>query len=727
MYIKVKKLLSLLEQISGSTISKDDLLDALISEGSFLKDKNGINIKRKADKILITEELDGVLEELQNFGLLSIGKKNKISVKSPFFVTSAISVASDGRAFSTIPAANDIVIYPENRGKARHNDKVFIKLFDKKRDRFDGMIKEVLTSFQTKFIAKVIAKKSDGYLIYLIDTPDTAFGVIKAKRDLSLLSYAVVEGTGSYQRSGIPLDAFKKTNLPSKNYREYSSVKDIEVFRFLDICSSEDLSSDIKRIALKYNLPEKYPAEVIPAKNTVKEIYKKELKNKKRKNLSSLYTITIDGEDAKDFDDAISIEEKNGKYKAYVHIADVSFFVKKDSPLDEEALSRGNSYYMVNTVFPMLPKILSEDYCSLKPKTKRLCFTCEMTISKNGVIEDYDFYKSLVFINKRFTYNEAEKDLERKKSSLKIFWQIAEALLKQRLNAGRVDLNIPEQEPVTDAHGRMTGVLTKERLKSHRLIEEYMLSANICAAKFSSENNIPILHRNHEPIPVDNLEKINEFLRLYGYKKILKSSATQEVKTILKEVENTGEESVFNYLLLRCFCKAEYSNKDIGHWALGFDHYTHFTSPIRRFSDLHLHRQMAAFIAREKPPYSEGETMAVAKEVNRLEKLAMDAERAMIQLLGVRFFHDQEGKDFFAYLTGFNSYGLFIQLQQPRLEGFIPAEKFNRNNEVVSLDNFRVVLNSFQKTVSLGCHIKVTLEKADWEKMRLVFDIKEII
>ncbi|MDH5717772.1 MAG: ribonuclease R [Spirochaetia bacterium] len=715
-----KILIKTLKQNEGKTCKYKELIQVLKKEKQMDKKE-----KTHHRDYSFESEVYDTLVELADFNLLKLSD-NKIMIKKPFLVESTVTVSSTGSAFTT-GFNKDIIIYPENRNQARNYDKVLLEISSKKKNRYEGNIVKILNLFQNKFFAKVIEKKTNGYLIFLPDTPDSSFGILQTKWELEKNSYIIVKPADTFLKSGIPLSVLKSLNFSDKTINDKASVRNLEVFHHIEICDSNTLASDIKRIALKYSLPEKYPESVVPSRKKLKEKAAKEFKNKLRKNLSTLYTITIDGDDAKDFDDAISLEKTLNGYTAYVHIADVSFYTEKNNPLDQEALSRGNSYYLINTVIPMLPFVLSEDYCSLKPKTKRLAFTCEMKINNQGDIESFHFYKSIIFINKRFTYKEAEKDLSRKNSSIKPFWNIAEILLNKRLSHGRIDLNIPEQEPVTDAHGRMTAVLHKERLKSHRLIEEFMLSANTCAAAFADENKIPILHRIHEPIPSENLQKINEFLSLFGHKIILSSTSEYEIKKALKKVEGSTEESVFNYLLLRCFCKAEYSKESLGHWALGFNKYTHFTSPIRRFSDLVVHRQLSDFLEHKPFSYKEIELKSVAKEINRLEKLAMEAERTTIKLMSVRFFQGKEGAEFKAYFTGFNSYGLFIQLQDPQLEGFIPAESVSRKRELTSLDDFRVVLDKFQKVIALGASLSVVLEKADWDNMRLVFKVNKIL
>jgi ribonuclease R len=371
----------------------------------------------------------------------------------------------------------------------------------------------------------------------------------------------------------------------------------------------------------------------------------------------------------------------------------------------------------------MLPPILSEDYCSLKPKSKRLSFTCEMHFNKYTDLIDYKIYKSIIHLGKRFTYDDAEKHLENPKSPLYGVWQLAKALHKKRVSTGKIELNIKEMNMEIDAHGRILAINEKAKLLSHRLVEECMLSANSCTAHYMKKHKLPGLYRVHEPMPAGGLEKINAFFKLYGIKFQMKSLHFQQVQKAIEVVKNTSAEEVFNYILLRSFSQAVYKNMPMGHWGLGFTDYTHFTSPIRRFSDLVVHRVLDAHIHHQPLPYDKNQIESIGGEVSRLERVAMDAEKTMTRLISLRYFRDKVGGVFEAFLSGFNPHNLYIQLTNPRVEGVILPTAVNQRGDIQIVDDFRVKIARFSKTVNLGQKMKVRLVQADWEKIQLVFEI----
>ena len=585
---------------------------------------------------------------------------------------------------------------------------------------------ETLKPFNSKFLGKVITSTSNenlkGYvsLIKLIDLPDSPKGILFSEKRLKQNELVIAEVNPSSSQT-IILPQEIERSLDFKH-----GFKNPETYKFKDFYKQKPLDSLLSRVCLKYNLPSSFLPEILPIKKEIKKLAKEVLKEKGRTNLIKKYTCTIDGQDAKDFDDAISIEETEIGFKLYVHIADVSHFVKVGSSLDKEAFSRANSYYLTTQVIPMLPRILSEEFCSLKPKTKRLTFTCEADIDRKGKIYQYKFYKSVIYIDKRFTYEEAEKELNIKNSSLKLFWRLALILTAKREAAGRIDLNIPEVVPVINSSKKVKALKEKLRLRSHKLIEECMLTANTCAADLARKNQFHLLYRSHDPIPKESLEKINTFLKIFGFKLQLKSLAYHELKKALKHAVKNDKEKIFNYLLLRSFAQASYTPKSKGHWGLAFKNYTHFTSPIRRYADLVIHRQIASFIKKENLPYGLTQLEEIGKQISYRERIALEAERSMFHLIEIDLLKDKIGEEFEAFLTGFNSEGLFIQLKSPMIEGFIPVGDFSRENKTLSLDDFRVVLPKFKKTILLGSSLKVILKEVNWDKMHLIFQIIKI-
>lgn len=656
-----------------------------------------------------------ILEEMRELGLVNF-YENRITPAHPFAAELPLSVARSGVAFAGDRHRTEVFIPPPARNNARHRDRVLVEVTGASRGRFEGRILKVTRPFSTTFIARVLKKVTGKeFLVLLPDLPDSPYGIAELPGDIEQNSFVILNDSSEQQKV--------KTSIPGMR----GHVHNLPAYTFEKRCNPEDISSDIERIKLKYQLPGPFNKKLIPSRKELKQRTKHELKNPDRKNLTKLFTCTIDGKTAKDFDDAISIETTENTTVLYVHIADVAFYVEKGSPLEEEALRRGNSYYLPGTVIPMLPEILSEEFCSLRPKTKRLAFTAEVHFDDDLQIIHKNFYRSVIYINRRYTYEDAEKILDRKNSPLQPFMHLAENLLQKRKNSGRIDLDLREMESVTDSHGRLISLVERKRLRSHRLIEECMLSANTAVAAFARENRVPMLHRVHEPIDQNHLEKINAFLELYGFNFNLKSLSYDELKKANARVSGSTVENIFHYLLLRSFTQAFYGPEPGGHWGLAFAHYTHFTSPIRRFSDLVVHHQLAAFLTGDELPYNEGELSTAGRETSRLERIAMEAERGMQKLMFIRYMKEHTGKSFEAFLTGFNNHGLFITLEDPPIEGFVPVDDFSQKGETLALDDFRVVIEKYSRTVALGARMKVTLEKSDWENMQLYFHIETIL
>jgi ribonuclease R len=433
------------------------------------------------------------------------------------------------------------------------------------------------------------------------------------------------------------------------------------------------------------------------------------------------YIFTIDGEDAKDFDDAIACRKIPGGFELDVHIADVSFFVRPGTPLFDEALRRGNSYYLAGSVIPMLPEILSNEFCSLKPKTKRLAFTVRMHFDQKGKMTGYELFRSVIYINKRYTYKEAQKALGKKKSPLADAMELAELLIAHRNAQGRIDLNIAEQKAIYNKEGKFLGLEKQERLQSHRLVEECMLSANQAVANYALKHHLPILHRNHESMPIDKLERLNRYLEKYVARLKIRGTDQKEIARILGHEKLDPVREVFQFLLLRSFMQANYMPESKGHWGLAFSEYAHFTSPIRRFADLVTHLQLGAHLRREKTRLKLADLEYYGREASRLERIAFEAERADRKLLAVRALGGRVGESFSAWLSGFSQDKLFITLVEYPVEGEIDAGEVDRWGEIRMIDDFSVFAGKLQKTLSLGDRFKVTLVKADPLEMALKF------
>ncbi|MBV6494213.1 MAG: Ribonuclease R [Turneriella sp.] len=700
-----------------------------IAEETTKEAKAHKNKKRKQRRVQYTT--DATIEHCRSFlKAYSLIEKKEARFILKNVQKGILSVAKSGVAFVQIQKGLEALVPFNARGQALHRDKVEIILTGISRGRVTAKVRQVLEPFSTEYLAHILGftqsvggkfKGEKLALAELVDLPDRPQILLKTKNITKKIVYVM--------RSALDSEFLKSaSNVLSEKNNSRSSYQRItsSVFELSKREVKENRKGDLERLRLRFMLPGDFEKSIVPPKKTIeahtKEALKEEVKKGKRKKISNSFIFTIDGADAKDFDDAISVTEDASGFNLDVHIADVGFFIAKDSPLFEEALRRGNSYYLSNSVIPMLPEIYSNEYCSLKPKTTRLAFTSRMRFDRQGKMLHYEFFKSVIYIDKRFTYEEAHENLKSKKSPLLSALKLSKILIETRDKAGRVELNFSEEKPTYDKNGTFTGFTKIERLSSHRLVEECMLSANQAAASYAIRHNFPILHRNHESMPVEKLEKLNRYLEKYVPRLKLRSAKQTDVNYVLNDAALKSVKEVFQFLLLRSFMQANYAPEAKGHWGLAFSHYAHFTSPIRRFADLVTHLQIAAHLEKRKLPFSMDELDFFGREASRLERIAFEAERADKKLLAIRALQNRVGDSFTGWLSSFSSDRLFVTLYEFPAEGEIDAANVDRRGEISIRDDFSVFAGKLQKTLSLGDKLHIRLIKADVLSLALKFE-----
>jgi ribonuclease R len=603
----------------------------------------------------------------------------------------------------------DIFIPTRFMKNAFHGDKVIARIERSFRGRKEGTIIKI-TQRKIKNIVGFIRR--DRNVTYIIPEDERIphhFVISKSAKSLNL--------------SDNDLVAARITRFPEGGIDPVCTV--LKVFQGLT-----DTRSIIQFVQYKSALPFRFK------KRTEKEAQTLDtsMSHADRLDLREKIHVTIDGELAKDFDDAVCIEKTDRGFTLYVSIADVSHYVLPGTGLDREAYERGTSVYFPGAVIPMLPAILSNGICSLNPNEDRLTMTVKLTFNKNGDLTGSSFHKSIIRSFLRLTYNEVEAALLRKDRSvrkevqrilpaLEYMGELAALLSAKRERRGSLDFDLPEPDVILDMEGGIHNILRAERLFSHRIIEEFMIVANEAVADFLTENQVNAMYRIHEP---PDTEKLKDLERLLQALSIVYKRETKNIKglqTVLRNVEGTDYEFLVNRVLLRSMKQARYSFQNKGHFGLASHCYLHFTSPIRRYPDLVCHRALKSIISDEGKRYGEKELETMANYLSYRERLAMEAEREIEDRIRVLFMRGRIGKDYEGIISHVTSFGLFVELIDIFVEGLVLVNTLCDDYYHFEEEKFRLVGRRTRKIYRVGDKIKIRVILADVEKNQLHFSL----
>ena len=502
-----------------------------------------------------------------------------------------------------------------------------------------------------------------------------------------------------------------------------------------------DPGIDSEMIIEQYELPVHFSSAALrDAADIPQEVSTAARRN--RRDLRSLPTVTIDGEKARDFDDAISLEKIRSGYRLWVHIADVAHYVKEGTILDQEAYQRGTSVYLPDRAIPMLPTSLSNGICSLNPSVDRLTLTCEMDISPSGDIMRYDLYESVINSNERMTYTAVREILvdhdpaQRKRyrallNEFELMEELMDILRSKRAKRGSIDFDLPEPEIVLDLQGRMTDIIRAERNMAHQIIEEFMLAANETVAGHIENKEVPFIYRIHEEPAEEKLTDLVEFLDTLG----INLPAAKKLKPLhlqraLAKAKGTPEETLINTVLLRTMKQARYSAENVGHFGLAADTYTHFTSPIRRYPDLIVHRilkaDMKGRLGDEAYTARLAETLPeAAAHCSLRERTAMEAERDVVTLLKLEFMKDKLGDVYDGIITGVVQFGLFVQLRELFVEGLVHVSTL-ADDYYHYIEKLHCLRGERKKrTYRIGDAVTVRVDRVDTSRKRIDFSLAE--
>ena len=498
---------------------------------------------------------------------------------------------------------------------------------------------------------------------------------------------------------------------------------------------------DSELIIEQYELPVEFSAAALKEADAIPQEVPSSVR-KGRHDLRELPTVTIDGEKARDFDDAVSIEKIKSGYRLWVHIADVGHYVKEGLILDQEAYQRATSVYLPDRAIPMLPTALSNGICSLNPKVDRLTVTCEMDISTSGEILEYDIYESIINSNERMTYTAVRQILvdkdpvqrTRYAALLKEF-ELMEELMKllqqKRAKRGSIDFDLPEPEIVLDLQGRMTDVIRAERNMAHQIIEEFMLAANETVAGHIEDKEAPFIYRVHEEPAEEKLTDLIDFLATLGISlPAVKKLRPLHLQKALAKAKGTPEETLINTVLLRTMKQARYSEENAGHFGLAAETYTHFTSPIRRYPDLIVHRILKADMKEKLKDEAyltrlEEYLPDAAKHCSHRERIAMEAERDVVAMLKIEFMKDKLGEVYEGIITGVLQFGFFVQLREYFVEGLVHVSTL-ADDYYHYIEKLHCLRGERRKrTYRIGDRIKVRVDRVDPARKRMDFSLAE--
>jgi ribonuclease R len=642
--------------------------------------------------------------------------KNMIAeyAKKKEYVTGKVDMKNTGKAYiAPENGGEDIFVAANNTFQALHEDIVKVYLFPKRKNhKIEGQIVEVLKRNKTDYVGVISITKEFGFLVP--DSNNMAVDIFVPKASLNKA------------KDG------EKVIVRITDWPEHAKNPFGEVIKVLG--KPGDNNVEMQSILSDYNFPLEFPKEVEKdAARIDRTISKEEIA--RRRDFRQTLTVTIDPADAKDFDDAISLKKlENGHWEVGVHIADVSHYVREGTALDREAQDRGTSIYLVDRVIPMLPEVLSNDVCSLRPKEDKLCFSAVFEMDDEAEIFGEWIGKTIINSDRRYAYEEVQAIIEGGNGDFReevlVWHSLATKLRVKRMKNGSINFHSEEVKFILNETGKPIDTFVKVQQESHMLIEDFMLLANRHVAEKigkphgKKEPNTFVYRIHDEPNP-EKLNTFMQFVNKLGYSMNISSRAklVKSYNDLFVAVEGKGEKSLIETVAIRTMAKAEYSTQNIGHYGLAFAYYTHFTSPIRRYPDLIVHRLLERYLIENKTSVSSEDYEAICKHASDMEQRAANMERDSIKYKQAEFLLDKVGKLFDGQISGVSKWGIFVELKQSKCEGMVRYNEMPGDYYYLDEENYRVIGQSYGKVFRLGDQVKIRVKKVDLTKKKLDFVI----
>jgi ribonuclease R len=705
--LSLQKLLQFLEQDAYKPLDFSEIVEALDLQGQEV-------------------ELTSLLQEMESNGQVIKTKNKRYGTPDRMNLVRG-KVQGNAKGFAFVIAdktdLKDIYIHSSDMNGAMDGDIVLVRVFNKKKQdrRPEGEITRIV-------------KRGRSQVVGVFRAINEHFGfVVPDDRRLPADIFIPAEhrkGATNGQKVVVKLSHF-----PSD--RNSAEGEIVEV-----IGNKDDPGVDIVSIIRKHGLPEQFPPEVEAEAETISEpIREEDLFG--RHDLRNRVMMTIDGEDAKDLDDAVSVEKlPNGNILLGVHIADVGYYVTEGSALDREAYERGCSVYLVDRVIPMLPKRLSNGICSLNPQVDRLTMTCDMEMDSRGELVSYDIYPSVICTNERMTYSNVQKILEEGDEELierykelvpyfQLMAELAEQLRAKRIRRGAVDFNFTEAKIKVDENGRPIDIVKRPRSVAERLIEEFMLAANETVAEHYNRLEVPFVYRIHENPDAEKLQSFYQFVTTFGYRMKGKADKVKPraLQDLLSKISGRPEEKVISTVMLRSMKQAKYSTENAGHFGLAANYYSHFTSPIRRYPDLLIHRVMREIynngtLSPERIEQLQLFLSDASEQSSVRERVAVDAERETDDLKQAEYMTEHIGEEYEGIISGVTSFGIFVELDNT-IEGLIHVSFLNDDYYRYEEKYYCLIGERTGRILRIGDQVKIKVSGVNMEERKIDFELLE--